>query len=518
MFDKNRLASEDVKTYAIGDMPADSHSPTALDEPKRDSISVAGVNAKPLNPPSGKIGIDEVSLSKTDEVHIDTNMRMDNIEAVNAAQLPAIIESANHPLSKLPQTDGIGELTPPSAEPLVERPSVPLIRTSADLPKNETASPMVVFVVQPAEDPKISLPAELDALFARAKPAESISGEPNLNKNAETQVAENENADANVRTVSYVEEIPPKKPAESPSEIPPSTQPNSPESKTPVDAIADVKQAKQLAWGDQLQETIRLLKNEIEQSKNSSGEQQICLKLLQILNGEESSIELQDQEMSETEIAYWTHQLSAIRLLLGKQDGAPEIDSMVPLPRQSSLAAKELELAVSELANIAELKISECVFCNQVVGFGQYSAVSTDFVPGQQILIYCELENYSITRLPDNVNKTDVGFDESGFMAEVRGKFSILSADNRVVYQYQYPVVRDTARNRRKDFYMYFPVTLPDLSPGEYQLQLSVEDLVGNKVASPRRPLSFRIFRSPDPPNGITANHQRNRPTQNRNR
>ncbi len=86
------------------------------------------------------------------------------------------------------------------------------------------------------------------------------------------------------------------------------------------------------------------------------------------------------------------------------------------------------------------------------------------------------------------------------FMAELRGEYTIVDSENRVVYQFQYQPVRDQAERRRQDFYMYFPVALPPLEPGQYRLQLLVEDLIGNKVASNPQPLTFHI--TPAQPSG----------------
>ena len=41
--------------------------------------------------------------------------------------------------------------------------------------------------------------------------------------------------------------------------------------------------------------------------------------------------------------------------------------------------------------------------------------------------------------------------------------------------------------NRRHDFFFYGPLQIPSLAPGEYELMVKVEDLLGNKAAVPER-------------------------------
>ena len=165
--------------------------------------------------------------------------------------------------------------------------------------------------------------------------------------------------------------------------------------------------------------------------------------------------------------------------------------TMISRRKRATRASAELERAHIQLSGISTLRLTQCAFANEVRGFGQFTPASTAFRPGQQVLIYCEVENYSVRH-----------YDYSGqiqHVAELQGRYSIIDSNNRVVYQHQYQPVRDSAQRRRKDFYMFFPVTIPQMGPGQYRLQLSVEDLVGNKVARCQEDMFFNVSSTAGP-------------------
>ena len=101
------------------------------------------------------------------------------------------------------------------------------------------------------------------------------------------------------------------------------------------------------------------------------------------------------------------------------------------------------------------------------------------------MLVYCEVENYKTVE-----SQSVTGND---FRTRLRGSFAIYDAWGKVVQQAEFPTVDDIARKRRRDFYMYMPVTLGDLPAGQYVLHALVEDIYGNKTASLDPPLKFSV-------------------------
>ena len=100
-------------------------------------------------------------------------------------------------------------------------------------------------------------------------------------------------------------------------------------------------------------------------------------------------------------------------------------------------------------------------------------------------MIYCEVENYNSVEQNSQAGST--------FHTRLRGSYAIYDASGHAVQQAEFPVVEDIARRRRRDFYMHLPITIGDLSNGNYELHLLVEDLGGNKTASLTPPLMFSI-------------------------
>ncbi len=251
------------------------------------------------------------------------------------------------------------------------------------------------------------------------------------------------------------------------------------------------------AWDQPLQVAIARLEAEAQAAGQPlTGNQQVRLELLRIIAGErieEAEALTHDNQKLED---YWKHQLSAIDEMLAQQDAdsPTKASTIANQQRSMTLASKHLERAQSELADIATLNIAKCVFASEVRGFGQFTELPAIYEPGQQVLLYSELENYSL--------KQGEISGKPQLIAELQGQFSIIDEMNRVVYQYQYQPVQDFSERRRNDFYMFFPVTMPDLPPGQYRLHLVVDDLIGNKVASYREAMNFTMqgrTRSPQP-------------------
>ena len=101
------------------------------------------------------------------------------------------------------------------------------------------------------------------------------------------------------------------------------------------------------------------------------------------------------------------------------------------------------------------------------------------------MLVYCEVENYQPTKV-----ETDSG---TRFVTKLRGSILIRDGQGRVVQENKFPTVEDVALNKRRDFYMYFPVKLDELPAGEYQLELEVEDLTAERGTKIQPAMSFSV-------------------------
>ena len=212
----------------------------------------------------------------------------------------------------------------------------------------------------------------------------------------------------------------------------------------------------------------------------------VNLRLLKALRRQMKQMETAPGEIPPMEARYWQHQLEAITSMLGTPTGESQALTDYHRHQSAHKTLAHLRNAVSQLESIASLRVSSGQFCTEITGFGQFRTFdSNQFKAGQKMLVYCEVENY---RTIENQSATG-----SDFRTRLRGSFAIYDAGGKVVQQAEYPTVDDVARKRRRDFYMYMPVTLGDLPAGEYMLHALVEDIHGNKTASLDPPLPFTV-------------------------
>ena len=235
-----------------------------------------------------------------------------------------------------------------------------------------------------------------------------------------------------------------------------------------------------ITWDKQLASTISALESQINELTDETQKTDLNsgLTILQTLQFKMS----EDKPLFESAGSreYWDYQVDALSELLNKS--VTRKDSTGPASR----AVQHLQQAVTQLREIANLKVSVVKFCTKVAGYGQYvPEVTGQFSVGQQTLIYCELENF-IPAIETIDNQTI-------YRTRLKSRFHVVNSGGDIVQQVEFPVVEDVARNRRRDFYMHLPVTIGELGPGSYQLYLTIEDLSGNKTATMDSPLRFDL-------------------------
>ncbi len=179
---------------------------------------------------------------------------------------------------------------------------------------------------------------------------------------------------------------------------------------------------------------------------------------------------------------YLEPQISAIETLLN-DSGATD---MASFGRKAGETLGHLRAAEAALQAAAGLKIQNANFCTEVLGFGQFrECKSISFIPQQQVLIYCEVENH--------VSKVRNENSQINHFTRLQTALTICNANKVVMQQIDFPTVEDVARSARRDFYLYVPFTIGNLPPGNYSLYLTVTDLEGNKTTTLDPPLEFSV-------------------------
>lgn len=117
------------------------------------------------------------------------------------------------------------------------------------------------------------------------------------------------------------------------------------------------------------------------------------------------------------------------------------------------------------------LRVLNLAFCTEVESFGVIKRFPEyRFRAGEQVLLYCELEDF-VSRSTDD-----------GFETLLGGKYEILNEAGQVVQELPLPRDVDHCRNLRRDFYIAYRLDLPqEIDSGFYQLRLTIDDVHGQQ-------------------------------------
>ncbi len=144
-----------------------------------------------------------------------------------------------------------------------------------------------------------------------------------------------------------------------------------------------------------------------------------------------------------------------------------------PMVANSALSA--IKILEDKVADKADLKISTFKICSKVDNFGQYEEIAEGSLSSGtacEVVIYCELENYQYQ------------LNEDGkYFTSLHAEISLFDSSLNPLQQINEDVVDTPSFNKRKDFFLRGPFKLPQLSPGKYQIVISMEDKIAGKRA-----------------------------------
>ncbi len=230
----------------------------------------------------------------------------------------------------------------------------------------------------------------------------------------------------------------------------------------------------------QIEKSIQKLKNQLDLETDSKRRNalEVNLHLFEFLrrqlahDGTLTSITVEEKK-------YWDHQLEAIEMMT--QGGGEEESG-----KAADATLDNLRKAVNRLESIADLQIKNGAICCEITGFGQHKPFPENkFQPGQAILVYCEVENYETK--DQEINSKNVA------QSRFQGSYRIENEDGQQVQSGDFPIIEDNARQRRRDYYLYFKIVLNELKPGNYRLQMEIEDLNGQKKGNLEQDLLFMV-------------------------
>lgn len=189
-----------------------------------------------------------------------------------------------------------------------------------------------------------------------------------------------------------------------------------------------------------------------------------------------------DANMSE----YWREQLYALAELT--KDDRTELESAMFLgaPQKNAIGIEHLRKAIDELSRNAMLQVRNAHMCQDVKGYGSYTEFTDKrFSKNQQVLIYCELENYVAEIINAGRGKE--------YETQIQCTAIIVDESSKIVRQVQYEKIIEKGQSRRRDFYLLCSLTIPDLPPGKYSVRLQVIDVkAGKETSSEPMPFEYR--------------------------
>ena len=220
-------------------------------------------------------------------------------------------------------------------------------------------------------------------------------------------------------------------------------------------------------WRDSLNDTLATLVEENSEFPQTTSEllDHVRLRLLQLAAGHTDEAVKPIPGISPNEQDYWSKQMFALATYMNANQQPSD-------KRRAAASAIQLEDALGKLRSIGTMSVRNLAFCEEVVDFGVYTThASNQFLPGEQVTLYAEIENFQTTDA------------DASFRTSVASSYEVLDQHGQRVDGGQFPDVEDECRRRRRDFHIQYGFALPTrIYPGRYRLQLVVKDNQSDKI------------------------------------
>ncbi|MGQ9576550.1 MAG: hypothetical protein ACUVUC_14655 [Thermoguttaceae bacterium] len=140
--------------------------------------------------------------------------------------------------------------------------------------------------------------------------------------------------------------------------------------------------------------------------------------------------------------------------------------------RRAGEAKSALAAASERLGELAPLVVRNLAFVTEVQDYGIFKPFEKcEFTPGQEVLLYAEVENFKSEQTP------------KGFHTAFQGSYQILDSRGQRVAAQELNTVEEYCRNLRRDFFVGYRLRLPQrIYAGKHTLQLTLIDLKSQKV------------------------------------
>lgn len=221
-------------------------------------------------------------------------------------------------------------------------------------------------------------------------------------------------------------------------------------------------------WHRQVDSAARALGSQLDDSPDSPEDiaRHVQLRMLYLLAGRRDEALKAIPAVAPAMQDFWKQQLYGISTCLDTQGTPDEL-------RRTAEAKRILAEAVSRLGESAPLVVRNPAFCTNIDGYGCITPFEqNEFVPGQEVLLYAEVENFSSEAT------------QKGFHTALCSSYQIFDSRGGRIVTHDFPETEEHCQNVRRDFFIGYRIVLPDrhVYPGKHTLQLTIEDLKSRKV------------------------------------
>ncbi|MDA7977960.1 MAG: hypothetical protein MPJ50_04215 [Pirellulales bacterium] len=215
------------------------------------------------------------------------------------------------------------------------------------------------------------------------------------------------------------------------------------------------------AWQQSLDETIALLERQTVDVPRSDAEvkEHAFLRMLYLMAEREEDALRPIQGIPAISQDFWIEEIYGLAEYL-------DHEAFPTASKRAAAAMERFAKAHRRLAELANLRIKQAMFCREVKSYGVTTPFAKDvFQPQETVLLYAEIENFRSTPGPE------------GYRTKLRGSYIIQNEAKQRVAEEVLAPIEDICQNERRDFFLnYFVKLPPQIYPGRYKLILTIED------------------------------------------
>jgi hypothetical protein len=235
----------------------------------------------------------------------------------------------------------------------------------------------------------------------------------------------------------------------------------------PATAAVPGESASPADWHASLAQTIKSLEAEVPEQPKTADDfsKHARLRMLYALAGRREDAAKPIPAAPPAMQDFWAKELYGLCVLL---DTERQADAM----SRAAEARQHLGEACTRLGQMAPLLVRNLSFCTEVQSYGCCTPFkSYDFLPGQEVLLYAEIENFGVESTA------------KGYHTALRSSYQILDKSGQRIADHAISTTEENCQNPRRDFFIGYQLRIPSrINPGKYTLQLMIEDLKSQKV------------------------------------